>query len=70
MTLLELLCVGIAKELFIKVTEVKSKDVVEDSREVIKSWRECEIESVRMKGIFLTREGHFKSKRWAKMLLE
>jgi hypothetical protein len=39
MTLVVLLCVGIAKELFIKVPQVKSTSLIEPSREVIESWR-------------------------------
>jgi hypothetical protein len=48
--LVDLLCVEIAKALFVSATLPKDESVIEDSRTVIRSWMECADEGVRRKG--------------------
>lgn len=56
----DLLCVEIAKALFVTVTMKVDTSLVEESRAVVKSWIENENELVRAKGMELSRtEGLF-----------
>ena len=72
----EVLRVEIAEGLFRKAElpgdELKDKleEVVQESRRVIRSWRESATEQVRRSGFKLLEEASFANKIWAKSVLE
>jgi len=68
--LVDVLCVGIAAEMFVKAEKPRNEGVVEESRRVLKGWRESPVESVRMKGGELLNIAAFVNKEWGKVLLE
>ena len=71
----EILRVEIAEGLFRKAElpggELKDRmeEVVQESRRVIRSWRESETEQVRRSGFGLLEEASFANKIWAKSVL-
>lgn len=70
MDLVDLLCVGIARDLFRAANMPQNPNAIEISRNVLASWKTSVQESVRDKAAELWKGGGFQDKKWAATLLE